>query len=163
MRLKYPTSFLAPLLGNGSCSRMKPSFSKFSFSFTTFLLLLSTNNLNSTPIYQYATPKSTSLEPLEPMTLTSSYELCPCLVAIGPSQTLEVENNGDFNKQEIFFINTPSVFCSYEKSPDSLSLSNIAPHEIFNPLMPPIPKVFERLVVDTCAYYKYFRSRCGES
>ena len=37
-------------------------------------------------MYQYAAPMSTSLEPLEPMILTSSYELRPCLVAIGPSQ-----------------------------------------------------------------------------
>jgi len=76
---------------------------------------------------------------------------------------LEVENDGDFNKQGNYFFNTPSVPCSYEKSPDSLSLSNIAPHEIFNPLMLPIPKIFKRVVVDTYAYHKYFRSRCGET
>jgi len=46
---------------------------------------------------------------------------------------LEEENNGDFNKQEIYFINIPSVSCSYETSPYSLSLSSITPHEIFNP------------------------------
>ena len=105
---------------------------------------------------------STILEPLEPM-LTSSYELCPCLVAISPSQPLEVENGGDFNEQGSYFINTPSVPCSYEKSPDSLSLSNIAPHEIFNPLMLPIPKVFERVVADKYAYQKYFISCCGKT
>jgi len=77
--------------------------------------------------------------------------------------SLEVENDGVFNKQGSYFINTPSVPCSYEKSPDSLSLSNIAPHEIFNPLMLPVPKVFERVVVDRYAYHKYCRSRCGES
>ena len=59
--------------------------------------------------------------------------------------------------------NTPSVPCSYEKSLDSLSLSNIAPREIFNPLMLPVPKVFERMVVDTYAYHKYGRSHCGKS
>jgi hypothetical protein len=32
-RLKYPTSFLVSLLGNGSCSRIEPSLSEFSFSF----------------------------------------------------------------------------------------------------------------------------------
>jgi hypothetical protein len=31
--LKYPTSFLAPLSGNGSCSRIEPSSSEFSCSF----------------------------------------------------------------------------------------------------------------------------------
>jgi len=76
---------------------------------------------------------------------------------------LEVENNGDYNKQEIYFINIPLVPCSYETSPDSLSVSNITPHEIFNPLMLPIPKVFERVVVDTYAYHQYFRSCCGET
>jgi len=75
---------------------------------------------------------------------------------------LEVENHGDFNEQGSYFINTPSVPCSYEKSHDSFSLSNIAPHEIFNPLMLPIPKVFERVVLDTYAYHKYCRSCCGE-
>ena len=64
--------------------------------------------------------------------------------------SLEVENDGDFNEQGSYFINTLLVACSYEKAPDSLSLSNIAPHEIFNPLTVPIPKVFERVVVDIC-------------
>jgi hypothetical protein len=47
---------------------------------------------------------------------------------------LEVENDGDFNEQGSYSINTPSSPCSYEISPDSLSLSNIAPHKIFNSL-----------------------------
>ena len=76
---------------------------------------------------------------------------------------LEVENDGDFNEQGSYFIIISSDPCSYEKSSDSLSLSNIAPREIFNPLMLPIPKVFERVVVDTYVYHKYCRSRCGES
>ena len=57
---------------------------------------------------------------------------------------LELENDGGFNEQGSYFFNTPSYPCSYEKSPYSFSLSNIAPHKIFNPLMLPIPKVFER-------------------
>jgi hypothetical protein len=76
---------------------------------------------------------------------------------------LEVENDRDFDEQGSYFVNTPLVPCLYEKSPNSLSLSNIAPHEIFNPLMLPVPKVFERVVVDTYAYHKYFRSCCGET
>jgi len=76
---------------------------------------------------------------------------------------LEVENDGDFNEQESYFINTPLVPCSYEKSLDSLSLSNIASHEIFNLLMLTVPKVFERVVVDTYVYHKCCRSRWGES
>ena len=76
---------------------------------------------------------------------------------------LEVENDGDFNEQGSYFFNTPSRPCSYEKSPDSLSLSNITAHEIFNPLMLPIPTDFERVVVDTYTYHKYCRSHCVES
>ena len=72
---------------------------------------------------------------------------------------LEVESDRDFNEQRSYFINTPSVPCSYETSPDLLSLSNIAPHDIFNPVMLHIPKVFERVVVDTYVYHKYCRSR----
>jgi len=44
------------------------------------------DNPNSTPIYQILAPMSASLEALEPMIITSSYELHPCLVAIGQSQ-----------------------------------------------------------------------------
>jgi len=44
------------------------------------------DNLNSMPIYQYPAPISISLEPLEPVILTSSYELRSCLVAIGQRQ-----------------------------------------------------------------------------
>jgi hypothetical protein len=76
---------------------------------------------------------------------------------------LEVENDGDFNEQGSYLINTRSIPCSFEKSPDSLSLSNITPHEIFNPLILPVPKVVERVVVDTYVHHKYCRSRCGES
>jgi len=76
---------------------------------------------------------------------------------------MEVENVGEFKEIGSYFINTPSVPCSYEKSPDSPSLSNIAPHETFNPLMLPVPKVFEREVADTYVYHKYCRYRCGKS
>jgi len=62
---------------------------------------------------------------------------------------LEVENDGDFNEQGNYFFNTPTIRCSYEQSPDSLSLSNIASNEIFNPLMLLVPNVFKRVVVDT--------------
>ena len=48
---------------------------------------------------------------------------------------LEVENDGDFHELGNYFFNTPSIPCSYEQSPDSLSLSNIVSHEIFNPLL----------------------------
>jgi hypothetical protein len=76
---------------------------------------------------------------------------------------LEVENDEDFNEQESYFIKTLSSPCSYKKSTDSLSLSHIAPHEIFNPRMLPVPKDFERVVEDTYIYHKHCRSRCVES
>jgi hypothetical protein len=85
------------------------------------------------------------------------------ILDIYDKSTLEVENDGDFNEQESYFINTPSSPYSYKKSPDSLSLSNVAPHEIFNPLMLPVPKDFERVVVDAYVYHKYCRSCCVES
>jgi hypothetical protein len=72
----------------------------------------------------------------------------------------KVKNDGDFNEQWRYYRNTPSVPYSYEKSPDSLSLSNVAPHEIFNPLMLSVPKYFERVVVDAYVYHKNCRSRC---
>jgi hypothetical protein len=36
LRLKYPTSFLAPLLGNGSCASFKPEFILFFFFLPPF-------------------------------------------------------------------------------------------------------------------------------
>jgi sugar lactone lactonase YvrE len=48
------------------------------------------------------------------------------ILDIYDKSTLEVENDGDFNEQGSYFINTPSSPYSYKKSSDSLSLSNIA-------------------------------------
>jgi len=74
---------------------------------------------------------------------------------------LEVENDGGFNEQGCYFINISYVPYSYEKSPDSLSLSHTTPHKIFNPFMLTVPKVFERVVIDAYVYHKYCRSCCG--
>jgi hypothetical protein len=57
-------------------------------------------------------------------------------------------------------MNTSSNPCSYEKSPESIDLSNIATHEIFNPLILSASKDFKRVVVDTYVYHKYYRSHC---
>jgi hypothetical protein len=38
------------------------------------------------PVNQYPAPMNQSIEPPEPMILKSSYELHPCLVAIGQNQ-----------------------------------------------------------------------------
>jgi hypothetical protein len=57
-------------------------------------------------------------------------------------------------------MNTSSNPCSHEKSPELIGLSNIATHKIFNPLILPVHKDFERVVVDTYVYHKYYRSHC---
>jgi hypothetical protein len=85
------------------------------------------------------------------------------ILDIYDKSTLEVGNDGDFNEQGSYFIKTPSNPCSYEISPDSLSLSNIAAHEIFNPLMLLVPKNFERVGVDAYVYHRYCRSCCVKS
>ena len=54
---------------------------------------------------------------------------------------------------------TSSNLCSHEKSPELIDLSTTT-HEIFNPLILPIHKKIERVVVDAYVYYKYYRSHC---
>jgi hypothetical protein len=58
-----------------------------------------------------------------------------------------------------YFMNTSSNPCSYEKSPESIDLSTTT-HEIFNPLILPTHKNFERVVIDAYVYHKYCRSHC---
>ena len=51
--------------------------------------------MNSTPIYQYAAPKSALLEPpksLEPI-LAPGYELCPCFIKLIREQPFSEEGN----------------------------------------------------------------------
>ena len=76
---------------------------------------------------------------------------------------LELEREYDINEHGSYFINTSSNPCSYEKSPESIDLSNIAIHDIFNPLILPVHKDFERVVVDAFVYYKYCKSHWHES
>jgi hypothetical protein len=67
------TSFLAPLLGNGSCSSLEPSHTSFFFMFHT---------MDHIPIIQFAALKGVSLEPppsSKPI-LTNSYEIQPCFI-----------------------------------------------------------------------------------
>jgi hypothetical protein len=73
---------------------------------------------------------------------------------------LGFENKDDIDEHASYFINISLNTCSYEKSSESIGLSNIATHEIFNPLMLPIYKDFERMVVDACVYHKYYMSHC---
>ena len=73
---------------------------------------------------------------------------------------LEIEKEDYISEHESYFINTTSNPCSHEKSPKSISFFNIATHEIFNPLILPIHKDFEMVVLDAFVYHKYCRSHC---
>ena len=46
---------------------------------------------------------------------------------------LELEKEDDIDEHGSYFMKTSSNPCSHEKSPESIGLSNIATHEIFNP------------------------------
>jgi hypothetical protein len=81
-------------------------------------------------------------------------------IDIHEETTLELKKEDDIDEHGSYIINTSSNPCSYEKSPDLTGLSNITTHEIFNPLVLPVPKDFERVVVDAYIYHKYCRSRC---
>jgi hypothetical protein len=78
------------------------------------------DNLNSMPIYQYPAPMNQSLEPPESMILKSSYELHPCLVAIGQNQpfptTKVLSSNQEDNESKVLSSNQegnePKVLCS---------------------------------------------------
>ena len=84
-------------------------------------------------------------------------------IDIHEESPLELEKEDDIDERESYFMNTSSNPCSYEKSPESIGLSNIATHEIFNPLILPVYKDFERVVVDVFVYHKYCKSRWHES
>jgi hypothetical protein len=73
---------------------------------------------------------------------------------------LEPEKEDDIDEHGSYFVNISLNQSSYEKSSESIGLFNIATHEIFNPLMLPVHKDFERVVIDACVYHKYYRSHC---
>ena len=75
---------------------------------------------------------------------------------------LELEKVDDINDHGSYFMNTSSNPCSREKSPESIGLSNIATHEILNPLILSVHKDFERVVVDAYVYHKYCKSHWHE-
>ena len=76
---------------------------------------------------------------------------------------LELEKKDNINKHGSYFMNTSSNPYSHEKSPELIGLSNIATHEIFNPLVLPIHKDYEMVVIDAYVYHKYCKSRWHES
>ena len=77
--------------------------------------------------------------------------------------TLELEKEDYISEHGSYFINTSSNLCSHEKSPKSIGLSNIATHEIYNPLVLCVHKDFERVVVDAYVYHKYCKSHWYKS
>ena len=54
-------------------------------------------------------------------------------IDIHKESTLELEKEDYITEHGSYFINTSSNPCSHVKSPESIGLSNIATHEIFNP------------------------------
>jgi hypothetical protein len=80
-------------------------------------------------------------------------------IDIHEESTLELEKEDYISEHGSYFINTSSNPYSHEKSPESIGLSNIATHEIFNPLILSVPKNFEKVVVDAYVYHKYYKSR----
>ena len=68
---------------------------------------------------------------------------------------LKLEKEDNINEHGSYFMNTSLNPCSHEKSPKSIGLSNIATHEVFNPLILFVPKIFERVVLDAYVYHKY--------
>ena len=82
------------------------------------------------------------------------------ILDIHEESPLELKREDYINEHVSYFINTSSTLCSNEKSPESIGLSNIATHEIFNPLILSVPKFFEKVVVDAYVYHKYCKSRC---
>ena len=79
---------------------------------------------------------------------------------IHEESTLELVKEDDIDEHGSYFINTPSNPCSYEKSPESIGFFNIATHKILNPLVLPIHKFFQKVVVDAYVYHKYCKSCC---
>ena len=54
------------------------------------------------------------------------------ILYIHEESSLELEKEDDINKHGSYFIHISSNSCSYEKSLESIGLSNFATHEIFN-------------------------------
>jgi hypothetical protein len=66
------------------------------------------------------------------------------ILDIHEESTLELKKEDDINQHGIYFLSTSSNPCSREKTLESIGLSNITTHEIFNPLILPVHKGFKR-------------------
>ena len=76
---------------------------------------------------------------------------------------LEIEKEDFISEHGSYFMNTLSNPCSHEKSPKPIDLSNVATHEILNPLILSVHKDFEGVVVDAYVYHKYYKSHRHDS
>ena len=65
-------------------------------------------------------------------------------IDIHEETSLELEKEDYIDEHGSYFMSTSSNPCSHEKSPESIGLSNIATHEIFNPLILYVHKDFEK-------------------
>ena len=81
-------------------------------------------------------------------------------IDIHKESILELEKEDYISEHGSYFMNTSSNPCSHEKSTKLIGLPNIATHEIFNPFILPVYKIFERVVVDVFVYHKYCKSHC---
>ena len=54
-------------------------------------------------------------------------------INIHEETTLVPEKEDDIDEHGSYYMNTSSILCSHEKSPESIGLSNFATREIFNP------------------------------
>ena len=84
-------------------------------------------------------------------------------IDIHEETTLESKEEDDMNEHGSYFMNTSSNPCSHEKSPEPIGLSNVATHEILNPLILSVHKDFEGVVVDAYVYHKHWKSYRHES
>ena len=94
---KYQQVFWHRCQGNGCWINYESSLTLYHIvlSFYSFILFFSFFIMNSTPIYQYAAPTNTRLEPpksIEPI-LTPGYKLCPCLIKLIRDQSFLGEGN----------------------------------------------------------------------
>jgi hypothetical protein len=79
-----------------------------------------------------------------------------------PSEIMntQIGNENDINEHGNYSITISLKPCSYETSPNSISLSNLTTFEISNPLILSSYKNFKKVIIDAYIYHKYYRSCC---
>ena len=79
---------------------------------------------------------------------------------IHEESTMKIGEEDDISEHEIYSITISLNPCPYETSPESIDLSIIITHNIFNPFTLSVHKNFKRMVVDAYLYHKYCKSCC---